>query len=144
MIDASNEVKGLLPRVFWIYNFSWIILGRVLIVNCIVKGLNAFFSGFMGEWVRAWNKHIVQELLCGSCDLFVPCSYSFPHKSHPQKDTHSLNGLISRNELMPIQGLRVVKNSKFVKLEPHVLIVTSKALLKPLCTEIVYQIIKNY
>ena len=81
MIDASNEVKGSLLPVFWIYNFSWSIVN--IRKECLL-------SGFTGEWIGARNKRqIVQEPPHDSHNLFVMCSDSFPHEPR-KKDTHSL------------------------------------------------------
>ena len=49
MINASNEVKCPLLREFWIYNFSWIILGRVFIGSIVnIRNKCLFF------WVHVW------------------------------------------------------------------------------------------
>ena len=70
---------------FEIYNFSWIIQGR-LFVGSIVNIRNECHGG-MNQSVQQTNP---RKPLSSSQDLFVPLSNSFPHEPR-KKDTHSLS-----------------------------------------------------
>ena len=84
MVNASNKVKCPLLWEFWIYNFSRINFRKGICWKHIRN--ECLFSEDMGEWIRARNKQIVREQLCGSrSDLFVLASDSFP--MNPEKKT---------------------------------------------------------
>ena len=56
VIYTSNEVYCLLLLGWWIYNFSQIILERVLVGSFVNIRNECHFFCVHGEWIRAWSK----------------------------------------------------------------------------------------
>ena len=61
--------------------------------SCININVSMTLVVFVSSWIWARNIRIAREPHCGSCDLFVPYSDSFP--MNPEKDIHSLQRMIN-------------------------------------------------
>ena len=71
------------------------------------------FSGFIGEWIGAWDKQIAWTTWQFSDILFVSRSDSFPHEPW-KKDIHSLNlQMNATNNDLFLNTLRNAINWKF-------------------------------
>ena len=98
VINTSNEVKCPLLWEFWINNFSWRILKRVLVGNIVnIRNECLFF------WVHGGMNRSAEQTnhprTASRFTRFVCSRYdSYPHEPR-KKDTHSLICLLGRRLL---------------------------------------------